>query len=458
MATTKQSEIERPLPSNIEAEKSILGAVILDNSAADEALYLAAEDFFLLSNRRIFESIRRLRDRNESIDTVSIMSDLQQREVLEAAGGIPYISSLADGIPRVTSVPNYCRMVREKALLRRAIHLCSAFQEASFSGAEGPEKLFDGFSQQIMDLAFTAAGEESVGKTYRNAAVSAIAALDDPQTIRIFLGLTEIDNVTGGFRATELVTLTAGTGVGKTLLAQLVRRIACQRGIHGLYCSGEMTAEHLLTRELATEAGVSHWKMRRPEKLEAEDRKSLISAAGRECQTCTILDGELSVQKIRIAARRRRRAGNLGLVVVDYDELVDAPGKDDLERQAYLIRALKAMSVELRICVIVISQLRKPLTPQEAARPRLERIYGSGAKSKHSSWIIFVDREYVRELQGDETAARVCILKGRDGRVGQAEVQFNVETLRFQDAPKLRELPPPRKSRRGKDRNEDGDE
>jgi replicative DNA helicase len=162
---------------------------------------------------------------------------------------------------------------------------------------------------------------------------------------------------------------------------------------------------------------------------------ALVVASARECKTCSILDGELSLQRIRLAARRKKRsAGGLDLLILDYDELIDAPGRTELDQQRTLMRGAKGIAVELKIPVIIISQLRKSLDKDEAKKPSLDRIYGGGSKSKHSSFIVFVDREYVRELKGDETKARVCILKARDGRVGEIPVTFNIQTLRFEDA------------------------
>jgi len=189
--------------------------------------------------------------------------------------------------------------------------------------------------------------------------------------------------------------------------------------------------EPALSRELATEAGVPHWKMRSPELLSAEEYKALVAASAHECTKCRILDGELSLNRIRLAARRKKRATGLDVLIVYYDELVDAPGKNEFEQQRNLIRGLKSIAVELRIPVIVISQLRKSLDKNEAKKLTLERIYGSGTKSKHSSFVIFIDREWVRELKGDERKSRICILKARDGRLGQIDAIFNLQTLRF---------------------------
>jgi replicative DNA helicase len=134
--------------------------------------------------------------------------------------------------------------------------------------------------------------------------------------------------------------------------------------------------------------------------------KALLQAASHECDRCRILDGELSMARIRKVARQMSRTG-IDLVIVDYDELVDAPGKNEFEQQRYIVRQCKSLAIELRCPVIVISQLRKPLQGEDRNKPTLQRLYGSGAKAKHSSIVIYVDRPYVRKLAGDETEARM---------------------------------------------------
>src|SRR5690242_3176784 len=350
MATATQTrEIERPMPVNLEAERSILGAVILDNRVADEALAIPEEYFFLDQHRRIFSAFQALRENNEPIDLVTLTESMHRSGELESAGGAPYLASLADGLPKVSNVGHYAKIVREKALLRKAIHAAHRIQELAFEGVASAESVLIHAAESVIDLAIEGADAEGDGKTYREAAVSLVKSFQDNSRVRVRTGITELDKITGGFRDCELVTLTASTGVGKTLMAQQIRRRACSTDLHSLYCSGEMTAEHLLSRELATEAGVAHWKMRSPEMLHAEDYTALVTACAHECEKCRILDGELSLHRIRLAARRKKRATGLDLLIVDYDELVDAPGRNEIEQQRNLIRGLKSIAMELRI-------------------------------------------------------------------------------------------------------------
>jgi replicative DNA helicase len=146
----------------------------------------------------------------------------------------------------------------------------------------------------------------------------------------------------------------------------------------------------------------------------------------------------LSLSRIRRAARRMKKTDGLDLIVFDYDELIDAPGETELDQQRTLVRAAKTLGVELKCAVILISQLRKALNKEDAKRPSLQRLYGTGAKAKHSSFVIFADRPWVREMQGDEKQAKLFILKSRDGQTGPVSTVFDIRKLRFSDAAEVR--------------------
>jgi replicative DNA helicase len=426
------TDIERPLPNSLEAERMVLGATMQDEKAFDALLQLKAEDFFLPQNLRIYEAVRDLNERHQPIDMFTVGEELRMNAKLDEAGGIGYVSSLTDGIPKITNVEFYAKLVGEKALLRRVIHTANAIMQSAFESQASTDGLLDMAVQSMIDLAITGAGQDNLGKTFRDAAVDCVRNLQEQAVRPVLTGISELDAGTGGFLPGELIIVTAGTGVGKTLFAQQTRRKACSDGLHTLYCSVEMTPEHLVSRELATNASVEHWKMRRPNQITDREYSALVEAAAHECERCRIVDGELSLQKIRTTARRLKRQGGLDFLVMDYDELIDAPGKTELDQQRALVRGAKNIAMEVKVPVMLISQLRKPLEPKEKTKPTLERIYGSGSKSKHASFVIYVDREYVRDFApGTETKAEIYTLKSRDTKVGVVEARFNLSTLQF---------------------------
>jgi replicative DNA helicase len=194
-----------------------------------------------------------------------------------------------------------------------------------------------------------------------------------------------------------------------------------------------MNRAHLASRELASVSGVMPIKMRRDDLLTPEDFDALVTAAAHQCKKCRILDGELSLPRIRRAARKMKARTGLDLLILDYDELIEAEGKTEFEQQRTIARAAKSLAIELNCVVVLISQLRKPTAGEDAGKPTLQRLYGNAAKQKFASFVILADRPYVRELVGDEKEAKLQLLKSRDGKTGRIKATFNIKSLRFEE-------------------------
>jgi replicative DNA helicase len=417
----------------VEAERAVLGSIMLNNSAMEEASVLRDLDFSQENHRAIFRTMTDMFEAGEPIDIVSLPEKMNGN--LKEVGGIAYLAQLSSGIPRSSHINNYVRIVRSKAVLRRVIEISDLAQSLAFEGGD-EEAIADETAKGLLQLISDYADKARLGEVSKKLKVSAIKQLEGKKNfLRVNTGITELDKLTGGFRAGELIVITASeTGSGKTLLAQQIRTHACRDGLHGIYFSGEMPGEQLVSREMASEAGIPHWKMRRPENLTKEEYKALVENAMRDCEVCRIVDGELSLRGIKTACRSMKADNRLSWAVVDYDELVDAPGRDEISQQRTVIREAKRLAMQMEIPLIVISGIRKPMDSKDAGKPMLSRIYGTGAKSKHSSFVLFVDRKYVRELKGSESDASIFILKSRDGRVGKIPAKFNLNTLRFEDA------------------------
>jgi replicative DNA helicase len=426
--------LHRPLPHNADAERYVLGSILISARGSEEIFdRLSADDFFLSQHRIIFRAMLAQRDKREPVELLSLHEELMRSGKLDDGGGIGYLTKLGDGIPHVGNVDFYARLVKEKARLRSVIYAAEKIQESAYDTSD-PAAFLDEVIESLSAIARRAEEDGDETMCFRDAGLKLLETFDTDSGLRVYTDMDELDRLIGGFRAGELVLFTAETGVGKTLFAQQTRRRTCRDGRHALYASAEMLAPHLVSRELATEARVDQWKMRRDDCLSAEDRRSIVDAVSRECTRCRILDGELSLSRIRRAARQMKGRGNLDLAILDYDELIDAPGKDEFEQQRNLVRGAKSLAMELQIPVIVISQLRKALQGEDRKRPTLQRLYGTGAKPKHASIVIYVDRKFVRDLRGDETEARIVVLKNRDGRLRTLDAKFNLATLRFEDA------------------------
>lgn len=421
------------LPHSIEAERMVLGALLSNVRGAEEVFdYLEPEEFFDPRHQIIYRAMKERYERAEVIDMVLVNDALRSEDKLASVGGITYLAGLTDGMPHKLNVDPHGRMIAEKSIHRTLAHTMERIGNLALESAESAAFLIDHALESVAAIRKgIEVDDESV--SYRDAGMRFLERTGKDPIPRVITGIEAVDSKTGGFKPGELVIFTAETGTGKTCLAQQVRRNACRAGHHCLYASGEMKAHHLIARELAAEARVDQWKTRKPESINERELAMLVEVVGQECKHCRILDGELSLARIRRTARAMKRKGSLGLVVVDYDELVDVPGKDEWEQQRVLTRAAKSLGMELDCPVIVISQLRKVLQGEDREHPTLQRLYGSGAKAKHSSFVLYVDRRYVQDLEGDETEAAIYILKSRDGQVGKVPAKFNIRTLRFED-------------------------
>jgi replicative DNA helicase len=430
----KQDEMQK-LPSSPDAEIIVLGALLVGADHSAEIFeMLRAEDFDDPRHRVIFSAMKEIWMRNLPCELPMLRADLSAAGKIEDAGGIGYICTIGDGVHQKIQTDGYVSKVREMAIRRELVKVSGAIQMAAFdaeAGGNTAAELIDMFLERLAAIG-QLASNEAKGTSQRDAAVTLLCSLSDKKTVRVFTDIRELDEIVGGARAGEVHVITAETGVGKTFFALQIAKRACKDGHHVLYCSGEMLAPHLMGRVLSTDSRVDYWKIRRPEKLSEIEHHALFESSTRQCEKCLILDGELTLSRIRMAARAMAAAGHLGCVIVDYDELVEVQGKDEWEQQRILVRSLKSLGMELQVPIFEVSQLRKALDDKDRKRPTLQRLYGSGAKGKHASVVLYVDRRFVQDLKGDETEAQVFILKSRDGRMGVVDCSFNIRSFRFE--------------------------
>jgi replicative DNA helicase len=427
---TKPVEVAPPLPNDLESERIVLAALMQNHRHASEMFdTLDAKQFFDHRNGRIFKELHRLFEEGKPHDLASVVAELTDVGEDEVAGGVPYISSITD-VSTVADDPAYHmdRIIRMMQLRSLAHTFEDGLRKALLRNAS-PSDLADTFIETVSQISRYA--EQSAAKTDIEASKNLLTSFDTKTgNRRIFLGIPKVDEATCGFRDGELVIFTASPGAGKTFLALQAKREACRRGNHGLFCSAEMTAEHLIGRMLAGDSAVSYSKIRWPERMTNDEMRAIIQAAAAQCGDCRTIDGELSLPRIRMEARKMKA---ISVLYVDYDELVEVKGaRDEWEEQRTLVRSLKSLAKELSIPVILVSQLRKPPRQDRASMPTLADLYGSGAKMKHSSFVLYVDRPFVRTLKGDETEAKIVLLKSRDGQMGIVRCWFNVKTLRFE--------------------------
>lgn len=428
-------KLEKPLPHDDLMERALLGAILAGHRQSLEVLdSLKPDDFYNDQHKVIARVVLGLCEAGTPPDLLSVHDELTRSGNSEAAGGIAYVASLLDGLVLQSDILYVLRGLRRMASSRQVVRLADSIMQHAWEQRGSIEALLDSAVEKFSTLARDLESTDDDGKPYFDSASEALSTARDGARLKIYADIPKLDAWTGGFREGELIVLTAETGTGKSLFAAQIRARACRDGYLALFCSGEMSAPHLASRELATVSGVTPIKMRRDDMLTEEDFDALVAAASHQCKKCRILDGELSLSRIRRAARKMKARTGLDLLILDYDELIEAEGKTEFEQQRVIARAAKSMAQELHCAVILISQLRKTTQGEDAGKPTLQRLYGNAAKQKFASFIVLADRPYVRELEGDEKEAELQLLKSRDGKTGRIKATFNVKSLRFEEA------------------------
>jgi replicative DNA helicase len=438
--------LERPLPQNLEAERSILGAVLLDNHALNAAVQvLRSEDFFLPQHRHIFERMVQLSEKQQAIDTITLMEDLNRRGDLEAAGGIAYLSQLADGLPRVTNVDHYARIVKEKAILRSLIHSTAAIQEQALAAGDDADVILDRAESQIFQLAEdrVKAGLIGVKELVKDGYERLEKIFSEGRRITgLATGYPGLDNETAGLQPSELIILAARPSMGKTALAlNIAENVALRQRQPVAIFSLEMSKESLLLRLLASEARVDAHKFRTGH-LSRDDWSKVTGALANLGDAPIWIDDSASstVLEMGAKARRLKRDRGLSLMIVDYLQLVVPTGtgrqSNRQEEVASMSRALKGLAKELKVPVLVLSQLTRA-PEREERKPQLADLRESGAIEQDADVVLFINRPnfYKSDMpEEDRAKAEIIIAKQRNGPTGVRNFVFLARHTRFEEA------------------------
>jgi replicative DNA helicase len=440
------TSLERPLPHNIDAERSILGAVLLDNFALNAAIEkVRSDDFFLPQHRHIFERMVDLAEKQNAIDIVTLMEDLTKRGELDAAGGVAYISQLADGLPRVSNVDHYARIVKEKSILRGLIHSAAAIQEQALAAGEDADVIIDRAESIILGLSEDRikVGLVGVKELVRDNFDRLNKILTEGRRVTgLATGYANLDNETSGLQPSEMIILAARPSMGKTALAiNIASNVAVRNREPVAIFSLEMSKESLLVRMLAAEARIDAHKFRTGH-MGKDDWSKIVNTLNGLSEAPLWVDDSASstVMEMGAKARRLKRDRGLSLIVVDYLQLcVPVSSGRQSNRQeevSGMSRALKALAKELRVPVLVLSQLTRA-PEREERKPQLSDLRESGAIEQDADMVMFINRPnfYKTDLpEEDRAKAELIIAKQRNGPTGTLNFVFLAKHTRFEEA------------------------
>jgi replicative DNA helicase len=439
-----EATLERPMPQNLDAERSILGAILLDNHALNAAIEnIKPEDFFLEQHRRVFNQMIALGESQQAIDLVTLTESLHRVGELEASGGAPYLAALADGMPRVSNVEHYARIVREKALLRNLIHATHNIQQRALEGEDGADTILDNAESSIFALAEdrVKAGLIPVKDIVRDNFERLEKIFREGKSITgVSTGYMELDKLLSGLQPSELLILAARPSQGKTALAlNFAENISIRAGMPVAFFSLEMSKESLLQRLVASVAQIDAHKFRSGH-LSREDWRRMTEALGTISSAPLWIDdaGSTSVLEIGAKARRLKREKGLSLVVVDYLQLITGRGRfnNRQEEVSSISRGLKGLAKELQLPVLVLSQLTRAPEREERG-PQLSDLRESGAIEQDADVVMFIYRPHWSKMDAspeERDQAEIQVAKQRNGPTDKVRFVFRSRLTRFEEA------------------------
>jgi replicative DNA helicase len=433
---TLEHSVDRTLPTNLDAERSVLGAILLDPKAYDEAaaLGLTAGDMSLDSHRRIYSAIEAIAEAGRPVDTVTLPEELDKRRELEAVGGFGYVSGLLDGVPDRPSIKHYVKIVREKSAQRKLVHACNATVGAIADGCSSQEAI-EGLGEKVLQI--------QTGSD--DAPAQRVASFSDEvynewqklaegsgDLIGLSTSLDCLDLATTGIRKGELWMIGGRAGDGKTALALQIAAANCRREVPVGMFSIEMSKGDLLQRLWSHEGRIPFQCIRYPRHLEPDVRQRIQRAMGDVGQwpLFVVEDSGLSIQKLLAKARLLIRQEKVQLLIVDYMQYVLAPARDEKELLTKVSNALRALAKDTGVPVVAISQLSRPKDGSLNARPNKFHLKESGSQENDSHVVILTYRP-VDEFGNPTGDDELIIAKQRHGSVSNERVSFDPKTLTF---------------------------
>lgn len=433
--------IDRVPPHNNEAEQSVIGAVFLEPQALITAAeVLIPEDFYRIAHQKIFGTMLSLSDKGQPIDVVTVTEELTAKKELEDVGGISYLTEIANSVPTAANITHYAKIVEEKSLLRRLIRIATQIVEDGYTREDEVEALLSEAEKNMMEVSNRKnAGDfkhikDVLVQTYDNIE---LLHTQQGEVTGIPTGFTDLDKITAGFQRNDLIIVAARPSVGKTAFAlNVAQNVATKTPENVAIFSLEMGADQLVSRMLCAEGNIDA-QVLRTGSLQAEDWRKLTMAMGSLSNAGIFIDDSsgIRVNEIRSKCRRLQQEHGLGMVIIDYLQLIQGSGRSGENRQqevSEISRSLKGLARELKIPVIALSQLSRGVEQRQDKRPMMSDLRESGSIEQDADIVSFLYREdyYDKETE-NENMIEIIIAKQRNGPTGTVTLAFAKEYNKF---------------------------
>jgi replicative DNA helicase len=432
--------LDRVPPQNNEAEQSVLGAVFLSKEALITAIeILRPEDFYKTAHQRIFKTMQDLYERGEPVDLVTVTAELQDHKLLDEVGGVTYLTEIARSVPTAANIEYYARIVEEKSLLRRLILTATKIANDGYSREDDVTQILADAERYILEIA---QNRNSGGFVpIRDVLLETYERIEFLSQRRgdvtgIPSGYPDLDKMTSGFQRSDLIILAARPSVGKTAFAlNVAQNVAARAGETVAIFSLEMAASQLVQRMICAEGNLDASRMRTGW-LEEDDWQKLTMAIGTLAKAPIYIDDTpgITVQDIRAKCRRLQAEKGLGLIVIDYLQLIQGGGRGENRQQevSEISRTLKGIARELNVPIIALSQLSRSVEQRQDKRPMMSDIRESGSIEQDADIVAFLYRDdyYDKETE-NKNVIEVIIAKQRNGPTGTVELAFLKEYNKF---------------------------
>ena len=430
-------------PQNIDAEQSVLGGVLVENEAFNKILeYITQEDFYREAHRKIFLGMVELFNKNEPVDLITLTEVLKKRNHLEDVGGAAYLASLVDNITTASNISYYAKIVREKSVIRKLITTATEIVTSGYEDSKDVEDLLDEAEKSIFEITGRQIKPSFLDlKSVLKESMKTIERLYERKEFvtGVPTGFGEFDRLTAGLQPADLIVVAGRPSMGKTAFClNIAQYAAIEANIPVAIFSLEMSKEQIALRMICSEGRVDAHRLRRGF-LDKEDWKKLITAIDVLSQAPIFIDDTpaLTALEMRAKARRLKAEHNLGLLIVDYLQLMRGRGSSDNREQEIsdISRSLKALAKELNLPIVALSQLNRRVEDRPNKRPQLADLRESGAIEQDADVIAFIYREelYNRSDEDVKGIAEILVGKQRNGPTGDIKLTFVDKYTRFEN-------------------------